>query len=68
MTVTVLSDRQRRAAHGRHTCQLCHQPIPARSLYTDRRVAHDGTAYTWREHTACGALVDTAARWFGLPR
>lgn len=55
--IAVLSERVRRAAHGRHRCGLCREPIAARSEYVDRRCADDGTAWTWREHIVCRDVV-----------
>ena len=66
MTATVLADHVRRAAHGLHRCALCGRPIPARTKYSDRRIADNGTAYTWREHLACADLLERAARYFAI--
>lgn len=57
MSYTVLSEHHRRAAHGRHVCQLCRGRIAARTLYVDTRIADDGTVYTWREHSECRGIV-----------
>src|SRR5690606_7920758 len=53
MSVTLLSVKTRRAAHGKHVCRLCRRRIAARELYEDMRCAYSGTAYTVRAHLAC---------------
>lgn len=64
--MTVLSDRDRRAAHGRHRCGWCQRNIAAGETYRDIRQAYDGTVATWREHIVCGRFVQEhldAADW-----
>lgn len=53
MSATVLSVKNRRAAHGKHVCCLCRRRIAAREVYEDMRCAESGTAYTLRSHLAC---------------
>ena len=50
----------RRAAHGLHRCGDCGGRIAARDLYSDQRLACDGTAYTFREHALCRELFEEA--------
>lgn len=53
MSVTVLSEHRRKAAHGRHVCGYCYKRIGVGERYLDQRCAGDGTAWTWRAHTDC---------------
>lgn len=50
---TLLSHHERRAAHGRHVCQLCGKRIGAGEKYSDARCADGGTAWTYRSHLRC---------------
>lgn len=55
--MNVLSDRNRRAAHGKHRCGYCREPIAYGEVYNDCRCADDGTAWTWRSHLRCLAFL-----------
>jgi hypothetical protein len=57
VSVTVLSDTRRKAAHGKHRCGYCRQPIAAGEVYDDTRCADNGTAWTWRSHLRCQAFA-----------
>lgn len=59
-----MSDRVRRAAHGKHVCQLCRRHIAARTQYHDVRIAYDGTAFTWREHVECREFMYEHQDWW----
>ena len=62
MSVTLVTERVRRAAHGRHVCGWCHKNIAARERYRDQRCAGDGTMWTWREHLACCDRINAGLR------
>ena len=55
----VIASHIRKAAHGRHRCVWCRQPIAARSEYHDMRIVDGGTVYTSRRHIACDLLGNT---------
>ena len=49
---TLLNHTERKAAHE-HVCRLCHRKIAQGETYADQRLAGEGTAWTWRAHSAC---------------
>ena len=51
--MTVLTTHNRRAAHGKHVCELCGRRIAQSELYEDQRCADSGTVYTVRRHLPC---------------
>lgn len=53
MSVEVISEHRRRAAHGKHVCCLCRRRIAAREEYLDQRLADNGTCWTSRAHLDC---------------
>lgn len=63
---TLLAEYTRRAAHGKHRCQLCGELIEVATMYLDQRCVNDGSAYTFRCHTSCNARYRKAARAFGM--
>ena len=58
---TMLSQRTRKAAHGKHRCGYCRQPIAAGEKYDDARIADLGTVWTWRSHLRCLAFLRDVA-------
>lgn len=62
----VLAHHERRAAHGRHRCVWCCEPIAARESYIDLRIADGGTCWTQRQHTRCLDLVDRYGAFHAL--
>jgi len=53
VSATLLAEHIRSAAHDRHRCGWCHEPIEVGEQYRDQRIADSGTVYTWREHIRC---------------
>lgn len=52
-----VTENIRKAAHGKHVCQLCLTRIAAGERYRDARMAEDGTMWTWREHLDCSEFM-----------
>ena len=52
---TLLTSSIRRAAHGRHICELCFRRITQGEKYEDARCCGDGTAWTFRSHLSCAS-------------
>lgn len=63
---TLLAEHVRRAAHDKHRCELCHEPILRRSKYLDQRCAEDGRAWTFRCHVDCNVRYWKAHRGLEL--
>ena len=66
MSITVLAETERRAAHGLHRCGYCGQNIAAREQYLDQRNCDNGTVWTFRSHLGCGPRYWRAHRALGL--